>query len=79
VEAEASELRIKIVKSPVQLEAELNRLRKEKRKSEEEIQHLAEVIQETGQRKNLYENGLRMQTECEVKLKDIHSLHTCLK
>jgi hypothetical protein len=79
VEAKASELRNQIVKSPIQLEAELNRLHKEKRKSEEEKQHLAEVIQENSRQKNLYENFLRMQEGCEVKLKDILSLHTRLK
>jgi hypothetical protein len=78
-EAHASELQNQIVKSPVQLEAELNRLHKEKKKSEEEKEHLAQVMQEKSRQKNLYEKFLHMQEECEAKLKDILSLHTCLK
>lgn len=54
-------------------------MRKEREKSEEEKQHLAQVMQEKSRQKNLYEKFLRMQEECEIKLKDILSLHTCLK
>lgn len=77
--ADASELKSQIVKSPIQLEAELNRLQKEKKKSEEEKQRLAQVMQEKSRQKNLYAKFLHMQEEYEVKLKDILALHTRLK
>jgi hypothetical protein len=79
LEAEASKLQSQIVKSPVHLEAELNRLQEEKRKSESEKQQLAQVMQEKSRQKDLYEKFSRMQEECEVKLKDILTLHKCFK